>query len=63
MKRISLTQGGRAVIRQVNAVRMSRLAQFTNTLTEDERRPLAAALAELLARDDVAVCRPDPSTP
>lgn len=63
MKRISLTQGGRAVIRQVNAARMSGLEQFTHTLTEDERRPLAAALAELLARDDVAACRPDQGTP
>ncbi len=32
MKRISLTQGGRAVIRQVNAARMSGLEQFTHTL-------------------------------
>jgi len=63
MKRISLTQAGRGVIRQVNAARMSGLEQFTKTLTEDERRQLAAALEALLARDDVAGCRPEGTMP
>ncbi len=59
MKRVSLTEAGRTVIRQVNAARLSGLEHFTETLNEDERRKLAAALAELLRRDDVAVCRPE----
>jgi DNA-binding MarR family transcriptional regulator len=60
MKRVCLTEGGRTVIRRVNAARLNRLAQFTETLTPEERRPLAHALALLLERDDVAACRPEP---
>lgn len=59
MKRISLTERGRAVIRKLNAARLSGLEQFTKTLTDDERRMLAGALQELLQRPDVAVCRPE----
>ncbi len=58
MKRISATEAGLRVIRKVNAARLSGLEQFTQTLNEDERRLLAGALAELLQRPDVAVCRP-----
>lgn len=59
MKRISLTEAGRSVIRKVNAARLSGLEQFTETLNDDERRLLAGALSKLLLRDDVAVCRPE----
>ncbi len=59
MKRVSLTDRGRAVIRELNAARLSGLEQFTHTLTDDERRALAGALAQLLRRPDVAVCRPE----
>ena len=59
MKRISLTDSGRAVIRRLNAARLSGLEQFTHTLTDDERGALAGALAELLLRPAVAVCRPE----
>ena len=59
MKRISLTEHGRAVIRKLNAARLSGLEQFTQTLSDDERRALAGALAQLLQRPDVAVCRPE----
>jgi DNA-binding MarR family transcriptional regulator len=60
MKRISLTEPGRAVIRKLNAARLRGLQQFIETLTEAEREPVAAALGALLARDDVAACRPEP---
>lgn len=59
MKRISLTESGRAVIRTLNASRLSGFEQFIQTLNDDERRTLAGALAELLQRPDVAVCRPE----
>jgi len=59
MKRVCLTDGGRTVIRRLNAARLSGLEQFTQTLTTAERRSLASALAKLLERDDVAACRPE----
>jgi DNA-binding MarR family transcriptional regulator len=58
MKRVCLTDGGREVIRRLNAARLSGLEQFTTSLTTAERRSLASALSELLERDDVAACRP-----
>jgi DNA-binding MarR family transcriptional regulator len=59
MKRVWLTENGRAVIRRLNAARLSGLEQFTETLTDPERRKLAAALSKLLEREDVAACRPE----
>ena len=44
MKRVSLTDEGRAVIRRLNAARLNGLEQFTETLNDDERRLLAGAL-------------------
>jgi DNA-binding MarR family transcriptional regulator len=63
MKRVCLTDGGRTVIRRLNAARLSGLEQFTHTLTTAERRSLASALAKLLERDDVAACRPEALAP
>jgi DNA-binding MarR family transcriptional regulator len=59
MKRIWLTDEGRAVIRRLNAARLTGFEQFTENLNDDERRLLAGALAKLLQRDEVAVCRPE----
>jgi DNA-binding MarR family transcriptional regulator len=59
MKRVSLTERGRAVIRRLNAARLTGLEQFTHTLTPTERRKLAGALGQLLEREDVAACRPE----
>ncbi len=59
MKRVCLTDGGRAVIRRLNAARLSGLVQFTKTLTTTEQRSLAGALSQLLEREDVAACRPE----
>ena len=63
MKRVCLTDGGRTVIRRLNAARLSGLEQFTQTLTTAERRSLASALATLLEREDVAACRPEALAP
>jgi DNA-binding MarR family transcriptional regulator len=59
MKRISLTEAGRAVIRRLNAARLNGLEQFTQSLSEAERSQLAEALSKLLEREDVAACRPE----
>jgi DNA-binding MarR family transcriptional regulator len=59
MKRIRLTDAGRSVIRRLNAARLTGLEQFATDLTTAERRKLAGALSELLARADVAACRPE----
>jgi DNA-binding MarR family transcriptional regulator len=59
MKRVSLTDRGRSVIRQLNAARLNGLEQFTQNLTDRERQALAGALEELLRRPDIAVCRPE----
>lgn len=59
MKRVSITGEGRAVIRRLNAARLSGLREFTETLTGDERGALSAALSKLLERADVAECRPE----
>ena len=59
MKRVGPTDRGRAVIRRLNAARLNGLEQFTSGLSAGERRALAQALAKLLAREDVAACRPE----
>ena len=59
MKRVRLTDAGRAVIRRLNAARLSGLEQFTQTLTDAERSKLSAALAQLLDRDEISACRPE----
>jgi DNA-binding MarR family transcriptional regulator len=57
MKRVCLTDDGRAVISRLNAARLSGLEQFAETLTTPERQSLAAALSQLLERHDIASCR------
>jgi DNA-binding MarR family transcriptional regulator len=61
MKRVSITEDGRAVIRKLNAARLSGLQEFTETLDEVERDRVASALSKLLERQDVAACRPEDS--
>jgi DNA-binding MarR family transcriptional regulator len=59
MKRVSPTSDGRAVIRRLNAARLSGLQGFTESLTDPERELLQSALAKLLDRPEVAACRPE----
>lgn len=59
MKRVELTEHGRWAIRRVNAARLTGLEDFAGTLAARERKLLAAALTELLKRQDVADCRPE----
>jgi DNA-binding MarR family transcriptional regulator len=58
MKRVCLTDDGRAVIRRLNAARLSGLVTFTSGLTATERGSLANALRQLLERPEIAACRP-----
>jgi DNA-binding MarR family transcriptional regulator len=59
MKRVHATDEGRAVVRRLNAARLSGLEKFTENLTNPERRVLAAALSKLLEREEIAACRPE----
>ena len=59
MKRVCLTENGRAAIRRLNAARLSGLEQFANDLKDPERQSLARALEHLLEREDIAACRPE----
>ena len=62
MKRVSLTDSGAAVIRRLNAARLSGFETFAGTLNEAERDALAQALATLLEhRPGLAECRPEES--
>jgi len=62
-KRVRPTETGLAVTRRLAAARLHGLEQFTQTLTDPERRTLRTALAALLQRPDVAACRPEGPTP
>ncbi len=61
MKRVSLTDKGRQVIRRLNAARLSGLQQFAENLNDVERDRLSAALSKLLERQEIADCRPEVS--
>ena len=58
MKRVRVTDAGRAVTVRLNAARLSVLEQFVANLDPHERELLVPALATLLARDEIAACRP-----
>ena len=60
MKRVRLTEAGRAVIRRLNAARLNGFESFAQTLTDTEHEQLAQALATLLGqRPELADCRPE----
>ncbi len=61
MKRVRVTDSASAVVRKLNAARLSGLEEFARGLTDPERSVLATALDELLKRPDVAACRPEPA--
>jgi DNA-binding MarR family transcriptional regulator len=59
MKRVRITDKGRAVVRRLGAARLSGLVRFTETLSESERAAVDAALTVLLERPEIAACRPE----
>jgi DNA-binding MarR family transcriptional regulator len=58
MKRVSLTEEGRAIIRRIGAARLTGLEQFVEGLNNSERRTLERALEKLMERPEVAAWRP-----
>ena len=62
MKRVSITPAGREVMARVNATRLAAGEQFAATLNESDRKRLAAALAPLLERPEIAACLPERSS-
>lgn len=62
MKRVAITSDGKAVIRRLNAARLSGLRQFIETLTDTEREALHGALGILLERPEVAADRLETET-
>jgi DNA-binding MarR family transcriptional regulator len=60
IKRVRITDAGRAAIAELHIANIAVLTEFATTLTTTERRDLAAALAPLLERLEV---RPTPEGP
>ena len=60
MKRVGITAGGRELVRRLAETRLHILEQFASSLTDGERRRLAAALDPVVAREEIAICRPGP---
>jgi DNA-binding MarR family transcriptional regulator len=58
IRRVRIMPAGREIIQELAAARVSQFAQFLETLSAAERRRLAAAVAPLLERADIAACRP-----
>ena len=59
MKRVRITAAGRAAMARINATRLAAGEQFAASLSESERKRLAAALAPLLERPEIADCLPE----
>lgn len=57
MKRVSVTDAGRQVIRRLNASRLDQVREFVAGLGEEERRRLGATLELLLERPQIGECR------
>jgi DNA-binding MarR family transcriptional regulator len=51
MKRVRITEDGRDVVRAIERARLVGLQRFAETLTDEQRARLAAALADLPHRD------------
>lgn len=63
MKRVHITEPGREVSMRLNACRLIGLQQFAANLDPSEREILDAALSRLLAREEIAACRPKEAHP
>jgi DNA-binding MarR family transcriptional regulator len=63
VKRVSLTPAGNDLVLKLNRERVTGLREFAASLSERERRRLSGALASLLEREEIAICRaPRPMT-
>jgi DNA-binding MarR family transcriptional regulator len=52
MKRVRITEAGRGVVRAIEEARLAGLERFAETLTDEQRARLAAALSDLPHRKD-----------
>lgn len=57
LKRVCLTESGRAALRRLGAARLSGLEEFVGTLSGPERGALYHTLTTLLQRPEIAACR------
>ena len=63
VRRVSLTAAGTDLVARLNRERVAGLEEFAASLSDRQRRRLSGALASLLERDEIAVCRrPDPTS-
>ena len=56
-KQVAATADGRALMDRLIELRVAGFAEFTKTLSPDERERLADALAPIVARDEIAALR------
>jgi DNA-binding MarR family transcriptional regulator len=63
IKRVRPTKEGEQLVNRLIEIRFSQLGEFVETLTPRERNKLAAALALLAERDDIAALLPQKETP
>jgi DNA-binding MarR family transcriptional regulator len=57
-KRVAITASGSEIVGRLSAARLAGIREFIETLTTQEQDDLAAALAPIVARDEVAACIP-----
>lgn len=61
-KQVAATPEGQALIDRLMELRVAGIAEFVKTLDAGERRRLAAALAPIVARDEIGAMRPSRRT-
>jgi DNA-binding MarR family transcriptional regulator len=60
VRRVTITEVGRETVLRLNRARLADLETFVASLSSSERRLMAGALRTLLAREEIAACRPAP---
>jgi DNA-binding MarR family transcriptional regulator len=62
MKRVRMTASGRELESRLHSERLAGLEELVATLSDRQRRHLSVAFGSLLEREDIAACRPKPSS-
>jgi len=60
MKRVRITDAGRAATRRLGAAKLEALRDFVGTLSDNEREKLSAGLASVVTRPEIAAYREEP---
>lgn len=58
MKRVRISPAGADLVGLLTEMRLSQLNEFLSTLSDAQRKRLGAAIEPIVARADVAACRP-----